>query len=184
TELGSAPGAAGNMRALPHVEITQIAGLLEQIQSAGGRVDLYRVAAAIDLQFDELLPVVEAVELLGFATVDAGDITLTPLGKKFAEADIQDRKDIFAQQIRRIPVIRWSEQRLTAAKGQALDKDVFLTALGLDFDQHEAPRQFETAISWGRYAEIFSFDDDTDKVFLGAIPKVEVVGKEADPTLH
>src|SRR5260221_506931 len=185
TELGSAPGAAtGNMRALPHVEINQIAGLLEQVQSDGGRADLYRVAAAIGLPFDELLPIVEAVELLGFATVDAGDITLTPLGKTFAEADIQERKDIFAQQIRRIPVIHWSEQLLTPAKGQALDKDVLPTALALDFDPQEAPRQFETAINWGRYAEIFSFDDDTDKVFLGAIPKKEVIGAETDPTLH
>src|SRR5258708_2753240 len=71
TELGSAPGAAsGNMRALPHVEINQIAGLLEQVQSAGGRADLYRVAAASGLPFDERLPIVEALELLGFATVD------------------------------------------------------------------------------------------------------------------
>ncbi len=168
-ELGGQPGGEpGNMRALPHVPINQISGLVEQAEHEGGRVDVYRVAPTIDLQFDELLPVMEAVELLGFATFDQGDMTLTPLGKQFADADIQQRKDIFAEQIRRIPVISWIENMLKVAKDRELDKDVFLTALTLDFDPVEAPKQLDTAISWARYAEMFSFDDNSDQVFLGA----------------
>src|SRR5260221_12339920 len=179
TELG---GQSGSMRALPHAEISQISGLVEQVQSEGGRVDVYKLAPIIGLPLDELLPIVEAVELLGFATLDAGDLTLTPLGKRFAEADIQERKDIFATQIRRIPVIQWIDQMLTVAKEQRLDKDVFMTALALDFNPEEAPHQLETAINWGRYAEIFSFDDDSDQVFLGSILDTEL--QEADATEH
>jgi NitT/TauT family transport system ATP-binding protein len=183
TELGSAPGAGpGNMRALPHVGNNRIAGLVEQVHSDGDHVDIYQVAVTIGMSLDELLPVVEAVELLGFATLDAGDLMLTLLGKTFAEADIQHRKDIFAEQIKRIPVIRWMEQMLTAAQDQRLDKDVFLTALALDFNPVEAPEQLRTAINWGRYAELFSFDDDTDHVFLGTTMKA--TGGESDPTLH
>jgi NitT/TauT family transport system ATP-binding protein len=64
-----------------------------------------------------------------------------------------------------------------------LDRSVILQALELDFNQQEAPMQLETAINWGRYAELFSFDDDTDHVFLGtSLQKVE--SGEADPTLH
>lgn len=179
TELGGQPGS---MRALPHAEISQISGLVEQVQNEGGRVDVYKLAPIIGLPLDELLPIVEAVELLGLATLDAGDLTLTPLGKRFAEADIQDRKEIFAQQIRRIPVIQWIDQMLTVAKEQRLDKDVFMTALALDFNPVEAPHQLETAINWGRYAEIFSFDDDSDQVFLGSILDTELA--EADPETH
>jgi NitT/TauT family transport system ATP-binding protein len=179
TELG---GQAGNMRALPHAEISQISGLVEQVHNEGGRVDVYQLAPIIGLPLDELLPIVEAVELLGFATLDAGDLTLTALGKRFAEADIQDRKEIFAKQILRIPVIQWIDQMLTVAKEERLDKDVFLAALALDFNPVEAPHQLETAINWGRYAEIFSFDDDSDQVFLGSILDTEL--EEADPMLH
>ena len=179
TELG---GQSGSMRALPHAEISQISGLVEQVQNEGGRVDVYKLAPIIGLPLDELLPIVEAVELLGFATLDAGDLTLTPLGKRFAEADIQERKDIFATQIRRIPVIQWIDQMLTVAKEQRLDKDVFMTALALDFNPVEAPHQLETAINWGRYAEIFSFDDDSDQVFLGSI--LDTALQEADATEH
>src|SRR5258708_669674 len=117
TELGGAPGTEpGTMRALPHAQINQISGLVEQVDSEGGKVDVYKLAPLIGLPLDELLPIVEALELLGFGTVDAGDLTLTPLGKAFAEADIQNRKDIFATQIKRIPVINWIEQMLTVTK--------------------------------------------------------------------
>jgi len=130
-----------------------------------------------------LLPVVEACELLGFATLGGGDLTLTPLGKQFAEADIQKRKDDFAKQILRIPVVHWIMQMLSVAEGRRLDRGVMLQALELDFNQQEAPQQLETAINWGRYAELFSFDDDSDHVFLGtSLEKVE--SGEADPTLH
>ncbi len=182
TELGGAPGGEpGNMRALPHAGIDQIAGLLEQVQANGGKLDVYQLAQSLAMSLDDLLPAIEAAELLGFATLDAGDLALTPLGKTFAEADIAHRKDIFAEQIRRIPVISWMEHMLTAAKDQRLDKDVFLTALALDYNLVEAPKQFETAINWGRYAEIFSFDDDTDHVFLGADINIR---EEADATAH
>src|SRR5258708_33381835 len=113
TELGSQPGGApGNMRAVPHANINQIAGLLEQVDSDGGKVDVYKVAPAFGLALDELLPIVEACELLSFATLGGGDIALTPLGKGFAEADIQKRKDILAPQIQRIPVLHWIAQML------------------------------------------------------------------------
>jgi NitT/TauT family transport system ATP-binding protein len=181
TELGSERGEPGNMRELPHVPISRISGLLEQVHSDGGRVDVYQLAPIIGLPLDELLPVVEAVELLGFATLDAGDLTLTPLGKRFAEADIQERKDIFAERIRRIPVIHWIEQILTVAKDQQIDQDVLMTALELDFNPVEAPRQLETAISWGRYAELFSFDDDTDNIFLGTVMKQKTQEMPAVP---
>jgi isochorismate synthase EntC len=64
--------------------------------------------------------------------------------------------------------ISWIEQMLTATAGHRLDKNVFVTALELDFNPIEAPQQLITAINWGRYAELFGFDDDNNRVFLGA----------------
>jgi NitT/TauT family transport system ATP-binding protein len=172
TELGGAPGtAAANIHALPHVPINQMSGLVEQIHNEpSGRADVYQLSPLTGLPLDELLLVVDAVELLGLVTVAAGDLTLTALGRKFAEADIQERKDVFAAQVRRVPMISWIEQMLTAAAGHQLDKDVFVAALELDFDPPQASQQLITAINWGRYAEIFGFDDDNDRVFLGATP--------------
>src|SRR5262249_15513614 len=109
TELGGEPG---NMRGLPHAQINQIAGLVGQIHSEGGSADIYKIAPEIGLPLAELLTVVDAVQLLGFATVDSGDVTLTPLGKAFAEADMSGRKTIFATQVRRIPLMAFIEKLL------------------------------------------------------------------------
>lgn len=183
-ELGSAPGVQpGSMRGLPHVPINQIFGLVEQVANEPvGRVDVYQLARDVGLPTDEFLPIVEAVELLALAKLDSGDLTLTPLGREFADADIQRRKEIFATQIERIPVIRWMEQMLTAAREHRVDRDVFMTALNLDFNPIEAHDQLDTAINWGRYAEKFSFDDDSDQVFLGT--ELDEDPEKLDPELH
>ncbi len=186
TELGGkAPGTGqGDMRALPYTQINQISGLVEEVFNEGKKVDVYKIAPTVGLPLDELLPVVDALELLGLATLDAGDLTLTPLGEEFAQADIQRRKEVFADQIRRIPVIRWMEQMLKGSKDGELDKEVFLTALTLDYNPVEAPRQFETAVNWGRYAELFSFDENSDSVYLEQPLEERLRGEEADPSLH
>ncbi len=188
TELGAEPGIetrgqkGGRIRALPLVPISQITGLVEQVAGEGGRVDVYQLARDVTLPTDELLPIVESVELLGFGTLESGDLTLTPLGANLAEADIQERKELFAEQARRIPIMRWIENMLIAAKADRIDRDVFMTALELDFAPMDAHDQLETAISWGRYAEMFSFDDDTDQLFLGVENADDP--EKRDPSLH
>ncbi len=165
-EMGSAPGEPGKTEMLPHAPLGALAGLLEVIASAGGRADLYVLGEELVMNLDELLPVIEAAERLGFAQVDRGDIVITPLGESFAEAGILARKEIFRQRIRRVPVIRWIYTTLEQAEGHRLPEEVFLRALEEDFTEDEAKRQLDTAISWGRYAELFAFDDNADELFL------------------
>jgi NitT/TauT family transport system ATP-binding protein len=184
TELGAEPGGStgGKLRALPLVPISQITGLVERVSNDGGRVDVYQLAREVALPTDELLPIVEAVELLGFGTLDSGDLTMTALGQEFAEADILHRKEMFADRARRIPIMGWIEKILLAAKGNRVDRDVYMTALEPDFSAMDAYDQLETAIDWGRYGEMFSFDDDTDEVFLGVANEQDP--EKSDPSLH
>jgi len=165
-ELGSAPGEPGKTEMLPHAPLGALAGLLEVIAASGGRADLYVLGDELVMDLDELFPVVEAAERLGFAQVDRGDIVITPLGESFAEAGILARKEIFRQRIRRVPLIRWIYTTLLQAEDHRLPEEVFLRGLEQDFTEEEAKRQLETAISWGRYAELFAFDDNTDELFL------------------
>ncbi len=181
-ELGAAPGEPGKTRPLPHAEVSAISGLLERVnEEFADRIDLYRLAEGLNESFDQILPSVEASELLGFATVEAGDLSLTPLGQTFAEARIQARKEIFAARIRRVPIIRWIRNMLNAANENRLDWSVFETALALEFPPDEAERQLETAVNWSRYAELFSFDDDNDSLFIERepVPVVETPPPQA-----
>lgn len=160
-ELGAAPGEPGKTRPLPHAPISAISGLLERVnEEVADRIDLYRLADELDEPLDDMLPSVEASEMLGFAKVESGDLSLTPLGQTFAEASIQAQKEIFAARIRRVPMIRWIRSMLSAARDRALHWDVFQTALALEFSPDEVERQLDTAVNWGRYAELFFFEDD------------------------
>ena len=159
---GMAPGQ--KMR-LPIARLNALAGLMEKVREEGGRVDLHRLAGELHLELDDLLPVVEGSELLGFAHVDAGDMVLTLLGQAFADASITARKEIIAGRILRHATIRWIYETLQRDDDRRVAASYFLDLLRSEFGD-DAPQQLENAIAWGRYAELFGFDDDTDELFL------------------
>jgi len=168
-EMGTAPGEAGHTRALPHIAINDLAGLLEHLDEApNNHADIYKLATELKVHLDALLRLTETAELLGFATVAQGDITLTPLGETFAEASILARKEIFATRIRRLPMFKWLLAMLRVADKHQLEKDVISTALELDFPPDEATHQVEVAINWGRYAELLAYDDTSETLYLEA----------------
>lgn len=161
-EHGSAPGAPGKTRALPHIELGDLFGLVEHIDSIpGNTADIYRMADEFQMEVDEVLPLVEAAELLGLAVVSKGDISLTVLGETFAEASISARKEIFASRIRRLPFFQWLLTLLRKSDRHQLKWDVVQMALELEFPPREAEKQLETAVTWGRYATVLAYEDDT-----------------------
>ncbi len=166
-ELGTAPGEPGQTRALPHVSVNELTALLERmVELPGNRMDIYHLADELQLDSDMLLRLTEAAELLGFATIAEGDITITPLGETFAEARILGRKEILAARLRRLPLFRWLLALLRAASNQQLNAKVIQTALELEFAPEEVERQMETLINWGRYAELIAYDDADEVFFL------------------
>lgn len=166
-ELGTAPGEPGRTRALPHITINDLAGLLEHLSDLpANRADLYQLAQDLKVNSDQLLSLTEAAELLGFATVAQGDIMLTALGETFAEASILARKEIFATRIRRLPIFKWLLSMLKKAEKHQLKWDVVQTALELEFPEEEAYRQLDTAVDWGRYAEILAYEDASEVIYL------------------
>jgi len=171
-EFGSAPGEPGRTRALPHVQINDLTGLLEHLDEIpGDRTDIYRLVDELGMDSDHLLLFIETAELLGFARIDKGDIMLTSLGETFAEASILARKEIFATRIRRLPLFRWLLGMLQASERQSLRGEVVRMALELEFPPDEAERQLNIIIDWGRYAELLAYDDDTETIYLeSAVP--------------
>jgi len=163
--LGTAPGSPGRTIGLPNVPIGQMTGLLEKVSEEGVRHDLYRLTEELTLELDDILPAVEAAEILSFALVEQGDIVLTPLGQTFVEASILTRKEIMAGRALRLPMIRWIYETLQQDDDHRAAEEFFLDRLRADFGDY-AEQQFDTAIDWGRYAELFAFDDDTDELYL------------------
>jgi len=165
------PGTEGITRKaqimLPHTRPGGLAGLLEILADQGGRADLHVLADELSLDVDALLPSVDTAVLLGMLKLEEADALITPEGQAFAHADIQGRKAIFRKAaLANIPLFRQMEQSLKAKADRTLPAEFFEDLLDEHFSQDEAQRQLETAIQWGRYAEIFDYDAASGKLTL------------------
>jgi len=164
---------------LPHARRGAIAGLLEMLVDHNGRDDMYRLAAALSFEIDDLLPVIDSAVLLGFAKVEEGDVEITATGRAFAEADILRRKELFrTAALEHIALIRQITRSLQEKADHSLPDTFFEDLLDEHFSEEEAKLQLETAIGWGRYAELFDHDSDTRRFFIpeetpAATPEVE-----------
>ncbi|MDP3559531.1 MAG: nitrate/sulfonate/bicarbonate ABC transporter ATP-binding protein [Legionellaceae bacterium] len=147
---------------LPEVEPSEFTGLLETMMTFEDTIDLPELADEIMMHIDDLFPILETLEVLGFAKVLDGDIQITALGKSFAEADLHTRKHYFAGQLlENIPLARHICRVLDEKEGHKVSEERFLSKLEDYFSEKEAERVLRTMIDWGRYAEIFAYDFNT-----------------------
>lgn len=146
---------------LPEANIAEVTGLLETLNAPEnqGKMDLPDVADNLNLDIDELFPLTELLEILHFAKVSKGDITITEAGKAFAEADILERKKIFLEHLKKyVPLARYIYDQLTRHPRHRALEENFLSLLEDYLTEKEASRVLETVIEWGRYAELFAYD--------------------------
>ncbi|GAB2711807.1 ABC transporter ATP-binding protein [Nocardia thraciensis] len=150
---------------LPDASVGGLAGLVELVYASGGRADLPEIADELNFEIDDLLPLVDAAAMLGFVTVESGDITLTDIGTGITTADIQQSKEIFAEQARhRAPLVRTICKGLAGSADGKLRASFFLDLLRRGFSPDDARRQLDIAIDWGRYAELYDYDADDDMI--------------------
>ena len=163
---------------LPHVRIGALGGLLELLLDRNGRDDIYHLADDLAFEIDDLLPLVEAASLLGFLVAKEGDLEITPEGRRFAEAGILRRKELFKVAATQVPLIRQIVRSLGSKADHSLPGEFFRDLLAGHFSEEETERQLETAVRWGRYAELFDRDAASDRFYIpeeGApAPPVEV----------
>ena len=144
---------------LPHARPGGIAGLLELLIDKGGRDDIYRLADDLALEIDDLLPIVDAAQLLGFLKIEEGDAAITETGNEFANSEILRQKELFRDAaVEHVLLLRQIRRALEAKSDHTVPEEFFLDMLDEQFSDDESQRQIETAVNWGRYAELFDFD--------------------------
>jgi NitT/TauT family transport system ATP-binding protein len=152
---------------LPEATVGGMSGLLEILAARGGREDLPKLAHGLTFEVDDLLPLVDAAQMLGLAVVDHGDLEITEEGRAFVEADILESKKIFAARAKeRAPLVRAICTCLESTKDGTLGEGFFLDLLRRGFSEEEAREQLHIAIDWGRYGELFDFDANTGQLRL------------------
>jgi NitT/TauT family transport system ATP-binding protein len=144
---------------LPHARPGGVAGLLEFLIDKNGREDIYRLADDLAFEIDDLLPIVDAAQLLGFLTIEEGDAVITPTGAAYANSEILHQKELFrAAATENVLLLRQIRRALETKSDHTVPEEFFLDMLDEQFSEDESQRQVETAVNWGRYAELFDFD--------------------------
>jgi NitT/TauT family transport system ATP-binding protein len=170
-EVPATPAAAPTGFATPlhPVGTNLMAGLMETLRNPpyDGRADLPALAAALQYEADELLPLGETLGLLGFAVLEEGDLILTETGRRFADADTEERKKIFAEQLHaHVPLIAAIRQVIDQRPNHRASAVRFRDELEDHMSPEYAEETLRTVIAWGRYAEIFEYDEEAQQFGL------------------
>lgn len=166
TNSSSKPKAQPKYQSLPHVRIGSVAGLLELLEGRQEK-DIYRIAQELLLEVDDLLPIVEASKLMELVAITEGDIQLGAIGEKFINSNIDERKAIIRELLQKhIRLVQQICQLLQAKRNRRISEELVLDILENYFTTKEAQRQLRTAMDWGRYAELFSYDEPSGEIFI------------------
>jgi NitT/TauT family transport system ATP-binding protein len=166
---GAKPEPIGTGYRLPDAAVQQVSGLIERLTEPpyNGRADLPHLADEENLVMDDLFPLIELMQLLGWAHVISGDIELTPSGRAYAAADMLPRKQMFADALmKHVPLAAHIRRVLDERPGHRAPAARFLRELEDHLSEEEAERVLDTVINWGRHAEIFAYDYDDEVLSL------------------
>ena len=156
-------------RPLQRVGINLMAGLMEVLAAPpyDGRADLPAIAGSLHYEVDDLLPLGETLQLLRFAMLEEGDIHLSDKGRGFAEADVDGRRALFAEALRaHVPLVGMIRQVLDERWNHRASAVRFRDELEDHMSPDYAEDTLRTVIGWGRYAELFSYDEEAEQFNL------------------
>ena len=162
------PGGGIGMT-LQLVSTNMLAGLMEAMLRPpfDGKADLPDIADELSMEVDELFPLAETLQLLGFADVAHGDIRLTEDGRRFVDMDVDARKKLFRDHlIARVPLAAMIRRVLDERSTHRAPYRRFSEELEDFMSEEFAEETLAALIDWGRYAELFAFDEQSQSFSL------------------
>ena len=162
------PGLGVGM-ALPQISTNTLAGMIEEVAADPyrGRANLPALADSLQMEIDELFPVAETLLLLRFVELEESDIKLTPGGEKFADLETKDRRKLFGDHLLAyLPLAKRIKSVLQDRPSHTAPATRFLGELEDHMSEEYARRTLKSITSWGRYGELFSYDETSETFSL------------------
>jgi len=157
---------AAGINPIPDTQISRVFGLLEVLDDRGGREDGYKLARDLNFKFDDLLRVMKAAEIMSLVETPQGDVVLAELGRKFLDADINERKLIVRRQIRELGLFSYFVRILQSQEDKSVSREVVLEHIAMLLPNEKPDRIFATMVNWGRFAELIGYNKDEDRFYL------------------
>lgn len=151
---------------LPEAEISEVLGLVELVNASGGREDIYKLAAELQIEFGETLAAIRSAELLGLVHTPGGDVEVQPLGIQVARSKINKKKEIICEQVEKLSIFKKITEFLNEKEDKEATKSEVLEKLAELIPNEDAEDSFTHVVGWGRYAELFGYNDDTQSFYL------------------
>ncbi|WP_224371803.1 ABC transporter ATP-binding protein [Hyalangium versicolor] len=161
-----APGAGALIEPLPAARASEIVGLLEYLDSHGGREEVFRIVSDTHREFGVVIAVVNAAELLNFVDTPRRTVVLLPLGERFIRASPTEQKALWREQLLRLALFKQVAEALSRNEDHRLDADFILETIAMRMPYENYEGVFETFVSWARYGDLFTYDEDTKTLAL------------------
>jgi NitT/TauT family transport system ATP-binding protein len=142
-------------------EILGLVGLCDERPA-----EIFELANELHEDFDTMLGIVRAVEMLGLVTTPHDHVVLTELGHAFQKADIRERRQMLANQIHQLDLFQRVETFLAAQPEQTADMGALLKQLAAWFPGEKAGPLARTVVSWGRFANLVDYDSPQQTISL------------------
>jgi NitT/TauT family transport system ATP-binding protein len=148
--------------------VTELIGSIEALFSEPykGIANLAELSKIFHIHnMGEILRIIGALQILNFATITPENVKLNKYGKLFAKSSLEERKTMLAQHLLdHIPLASYICDILHQRSDHKAPLSRFKTLLEDKLSSEDANITLKSIIGWGRYAEIFSYDDNK-KIF-------------------
>lgn len=146
---------------IPYALNADMLGLLEFLATQGGSCDLFQVVNHTHVPFEKVLTIVKALEMLDLVDTPKRSVEITPLGREFVEADMDQRKLIWRDQLLELKLFRMVREQLELHEGK-LKREELIQEIVARLPMENAELTFETIVAWGRFAELFAYREEKE----------------------
>jgi NitT/TauT family transport system ATP-binding protein len=155
---------------LPDVSATEVVALVEYLQQRGGEAEVYRIAEETNREFGRVITVVKAAEMLGLIDTPGQLVVQTPTGSRFAAATPADRQSLWRERLLTLSLFRDMYDALHRQHDHTLDRDFVLETIVTRMPYENYEKVFNTFVRWGRFGEMFTYDEATQRLVMRSNP--------------
>lgn len=148
------------MHRLETTSPNSLIGLLEILEDIGKSTDIAKLDDSLDEERTMLMNLLDDAESLKLLMVSNGDASLTEIGKKFLDSNIEQRKRLLKALVKDVEPFNSLINFFKSLNTTEVPKEDVVRYLGEIFPPGEHDDTFRVVLNWGRYTKLFSYDSD------------------------